>query len=210
MKLSSLLNWNLIIGIILELSAVLLYNPITNYFYSGGSWPVGPFLLASIYAAGIYFIFRSSVAFALKLILCYWWIGVVAYFGAESIITYLIESREYQYEAYLVPEGYHGVLKIEFGREDGEVPAVEDDQVVLIIHPDGTLRTTFSRRRWRHFADEYPRFYYVNGAGTRTLIKQVGDTSIGKEEVFVQYLDTNLRERKFLVCTQKEHEAYFN
>ncbi len=210
MKPSSLFNINLIIGVALELSAILLYNPITNYFYSGGSWPIGPFLLASIYAAGIYFIFKSEVTYVLKLFLSYWWVLVVAYFGAESIIIYFIESSEYKYETYLIPEGYHGLIRIEFGKPDGEAPTVEDDQVVLKLHEDGTLRTSFVRKPYRHFADEYPRFYYLNQRGTRNEIKQVGDTTIGKDEVFVQYLGTSLHERKFLVCTQKEHEAYFN
>jgi len=201
--------FNVIAGLSLEALAVVLYNPISNYFYNRGSWPLGPFILAVIYAAGIYFIFKSNIRQWYKYLLSYWWMSIVAWYGIEAGIDYIQEWRAYHYEAYLIPNDYHGKIEINFGQSGGDVPEIENDQVVLRLDSLGKLNTRYIRPVTRFFNDEYPRFYYVNSDGTRTLLKRVGEEGIKPEEVFVEFLKNNPTHREFLICTQAEHKAYF-
>ncbi|HQQ96578.1 MAG TPA: hypothetical protein PLX35_04910 [Cyclobacteriaceae bacterium] len=206
-RLSSLIN--VLIGIGLEAIAIALYNPINNYFFNRGSWPLGPFILAVIYAAGIYFIFKSNLRLWLKYLLSYWWMAMVVGYGIRSAIDYVQEWRAYRYEAYLIPEGYHGKIEIDFGQPDGIEPHLVDDEVLLILDSVGRLNSTYVRPITRFFNDEYPRFYYVNAKGVRTELKRVGEEGIKPEEVFVEFLKNNPTHREFLICTQAEHKAYF-
>jgi hypothetical protein len=200
---------NLSIGIALEAAAVLLYTPINNYFYNKGSWPLGPIILAVIYASGIYFIFRSHLRMIFKYILSYWWMAIVIWYATASGIQYIREWRAYRYEAYLIPEGYHGRIEINFGQTDGVQPLVEEDQVVFSLGQDGKLNSRYVRPVTRYFSDAYPRFFYVDSSGNRKPLKRVGEEGIRPEEVFVEFLKNNASHREFLICTQAEHKAYF-
>ncbi len=200
---------NVIIGLCLEAFAVILYNPINNYFYNRGSWPLGPFILAVIYAAGIYFIFKSNIRQWYKYILSYWWMSMVVWYGAPAGIDYVREWRAYRYEAYLIPDGFHGKIEINFGQQHGVEPRMEKDEVVLRLDSTGILNSRYVRPVTRFFNDEYPRFYYMNSEGIRTPLKRVGEKGIKPEEVFVEFLKNNQVHREFLICTQAEHKAYF-
>lgn len=200
---------NVIIGLCLEAFAVILYNPINNYFYNRGSWPLGPFILAVIYAAGIYFIFKSNIRQWYKYILSYWWMSMVVWYGALAGIDYVREWRAYRYEAYLIPDGFHGKIEINFGQQHGVEPRMEKDEVVLRLDSTGILNSRYVRPVTRFFNDEYPRFYYMNSEGIRTPLKRVGEKGIKPEEVFVEFLKNNQVHREFLICTQAEHKAYF-
>ncbi|HBK87926.1 MAG: hypothetical protein U0289_05515 [Cyclobacteriaceae bacterium] len=201
--------FNVIAGLSLEAFAVLLYNPINNYFYNRGSWPLGPFILAVIYAAGIYFIFKSSLKQWYKYLLSYWWMALVAWYGIQAGVDYVQEWRAYRYEAYLIPEGYHGKIEINFGQPAGIEPRIEADEVVLTLDTLGRLDSRYVRPITRFFNEAYPRFYYVDANGVRTSLKRVGEEGIKPEEVFVEFLKNNPTHREFLICTQAEHKAYF-
>ncbi|MBI1767242.1 MAG: hypothetical protein HYR67_02575 [Bacteroidetes bacterium] len=68
---------SLIVGICLELAAVLGYSPVTNYFYYGGGWPFVQIFFIIIYLVGSRYIFSSNAPTYLKIILVFWWVGYV-------------------------------------------------------------------------------------------------------------------------------------
>jgi len=78
MKLPPWTDKRLIAGVLIELAAVLLYTPITRYFYYGGGWPLVPLLFLIVYCIGRAYIFRSRASLRLKLLLVFWWTIYVA------------------------------------------------------------------------------------------------------------------------------------
>lgn len=66
-----------LIGIFLEIFALIFYWRVTEYFYYGGGWPFVPILSAIIYFAGTYYIFRSEIHYFAKVILGFWWVAAV-------------------------------------------------------------------------------------------------------------------------------------
>lgn len=69
---------NLIVGICLELIALLSYSPITNHFYYGGGWPFVQIAFVIVYGIGSRYIFLSKAPIYLKIVLVFWWVVYVA------------------------------------------------------------------------------------------------------------------------------------
>jgi len=86
MKFPSWLDRNLIIGLLVELAAIFLYNPVTNYFYYGGGWPFIPLFFLIIYCIGSTYIFRSKASKRLKMLLVFWW---VIYVAARLLVVFI-------------------------------------------------------------------------------------------------------------------------
>ncbi len=76
--MSPVADRNLIVGICIELAAVLGYSPVTNYFYYGGGWPFVQIVFVIIYLVGSRYIFVSKAPGYLKIILVFWWVGYIA------------------------------------------------------------------------------------------------------------------------------------
>lgn len=53
---------------------MVLYVPVTEYFYYGGGWPFVQILFVVMYLIGVRYIFKSDIPLTFKLALCFWWI----------------------------------------------------------------------------------------------------------------------------------------
>lgn len=74
------LSKNFLIGILLTQLPIILYLPVTNYFYYGGGWPFVQIVFSIIFIVGAVYLIRSNAHWLVKLILTTWWIawGLIA------------------------------------------------------------------------------------------------------------------------------------
>ncbi|CAN5496240.1 hypothetical protein BH10BAC4_BH10BAC4_26070 [soil metagenome] len=210
MKLTPFFGVYFIIGLVLEIGAILLFRVVTNFFYYGGGWPIVHLFFAIVYFVGVHFIFKSEIPVLFKWGFGYWWaIGIVIW-GLGALAVYGIESYRYEYESYLVPKNFQGEVVVYFNEPTGEAPAVVGDTLIFKVQSDGSVHTSHQFKKYKMVGDKLPAFYFVDESGKRTPIKNISDSTLLEHEVFVDTWTREETKKTCLIFDKKGFDAFFN
>jgi hypothetical protein len=215
---SPFISFNFIIGICLEVGSIVFFLLVSRRLYYGGGAPVLHIVCVIIYSLGGYYIYKSGIPYFAKLIFVYWWVAWIIIWVSIWTITYWIESAKTKDETYLIPYGYHGKIDVYYNQPDGDPTAFEGDRLVFSMREDSTIRTQYKRNRNNNYPnDTHPLVYYIDTNNKRTLIKQMGDSTIQADEVFADTGGYEYDAEKpdilktcILIFTQKEWDAHHN
>ncbi|NOT75817.1 MAG: hypothetical protein HOP08_12905 [Cyclobacteriaceae bacterium] len=204
-----------IIGIIIELAAVIFYFPAYRSFYYGGGAPFLQIFFGLVYAVGGYLIFKSDVPYFAKLATVYWWIAAIIGWVSFYFISYGVESMRSTQETYLIPERYRGKVMVYYNKPDGDQPSYDGKRIVFKVKEDGTVHTRLLRKNNHYYTNNLnPLFYYLSESGERKLLKLHNDPSLQKDEVALHisrysFDDGQVIDQEFFVFTLDEMDSYY-
>jgi hypothetical protein len=209
MKLAPFLGVYFIIGLVLEIGAILLFRVVTNYFYYGGGWPIVHIFFTIVYFVGVHFIFKSDIPVLFKWGFGYWWAFGIVIWGFGALAVYGIESYTYKYESYLVPKSFQGEVVVYFNEPTGEAPAEVGDTLIFNVQTDGSVHTSHRFKKYKMVRNKLPNFYFVDEDGNKTPIKYSTDSTLQEHEIYVDTWAQEEQKKRFLIFDKQGHQAFF-
>ena len=157
MKLAPFLGVYFIIGLVLEIGAILLFRVVTNYFYyGGGGRSFTSFLQLYISLAFILYSKMISRCF-LK-----WGFGYCCAFDINYLRTWCARCLR-NWILYTLVWGlpcakkFPGRVVVYFNEQNGEAPAQVGDTLVFNVQTDGSVHTSHRFKKYRMVRNKLPR-----------------------------------------------------
>lgn len=207
----------ILIGLGLQVFAfIFAYLCLTFIPYIG--WLPAFYLSPFIFIAGIIFVFFSKIKLVYKFVLSFWIILIPIGFIGERYY----QRQFIQNEIYLIPHTYHGFVTLNFSEPNGTVAVIEDKVVVLKIEPNGTLNSTYIKKRMRQDLESeeenYRQFYSIDESGNQIkLAVKIGfpeKNSTSNEILVIPYGSEfssdgkNVIKTEFFIGTPSEFSKY--
>jgi hypothetical protein len=215
---SPFITTHFVLGISLEIGSVILCYFVSRQFYYGGGAPFVQLFFAITYFIGSYLIFKTEISYTLKFVFVFWWVAVGIGWAGIMLVRYGIESSLTKNETYLLPDGYHGKVTIQYNQPSGNEPIIEGDRVVFNVQANGEVRTTFKRKLNKIYPNNSRSLYfYVTASGQRIPIKMAEDPLLKESEVAIfsggyshGETGSEITESDFLIFTKQEADAYYH
>lgn len=133
-------------------------------------WLPAFYIAPPIFIVGIIFIFFSKIRLIYRFILGFWIIAIPVGITGE----HYFQRQFIQNKIYLIPQNYRGPVTVNFGEPGGTAPGFENKVVVLKVDSNGTLKTTYIKKRLRQDfeaeRESFREYYYVDDSGGRTKL----------------------------------------
>src|SRR5262245_57306575 len=123
--MSGWLDKPLIIGIALQVGAFLISMLSAKLLYYAG-W-LGWFISVPMFVASPFFLMRSAAPLPVRLLTSFWILAIPAYF----LTILAIEHSKVRTEVLLIPQGYRGLMAVNFDEKNGSGPEREGEKAVF-------------------------------------------------------------------------------